>query len=476
MLRTRLLSTSTFRLTLLYLGVFSLSAVALLVGVYWMSVRFMERQTEETLEVERQGLLEHYSLGQIDQLVAAIEQRAQDDRASIYVLTTIGTNEKIAGNYNPVPLDQIQGEDDIWRFSISVLPHARRGPEIHAAMGLVTNLDNQYILVVGRDIEDKLHVQQMLRLAILTGGGIMIVLGLAGGFVMSRWMLHRLEIVNRTTAQIMAGDLGRRIAVRGSADEFDELGRNLNAMLERIERLLTGMRQVTDDIAHDLRTPLNRLRSRIEVALMGEPTAAETHDLLEATLRDADGLIDTFNALLAIARAETGALRSEYERFDLGEVARDVYELYEPLAEEKGIALRLDIDDGVAVDGHRQLVAQAVANITDNAVKYTPAGGEVVVRIRGGAQPELAVVDNGPGIPADQRDRAKQRFVRLDATRTSPGSGLGLSLVDAVAKLHEARFELEDNAPGLAVRLLFRPPLRPTPDLSVRRAPAPVPA
>ena len=466
MLRTRLLSTSTFRLTLLYLGVFSLSAVALLMGVYLLSVRFMERQTLETIASEVADLRDEASQHGILALGQTIAQRAasEPDRHSIYLLTDPSGKNRLAGNLEGLPQDPIT-TDDIWRFSVEVRGRgASRGPqrdneaeEPHQAIATLVQLRGGLLLLVGRDIEDKVHTQRLLRLAISLGGCAMLVLGLIGGYVLSRWMLHRLDVVNRTTAQIMAGDLGRRIRVRGVDDEFDELGRNLNAMLERIERLLTGMRQVTDDIAHDLRTPLNRLRSRIEVALMGELANAETRELLEATLRDADGLIETFNALLNIARAETGALRSEYERFDLTEVARDLFEMYEPLAEEKGITLTMDAQGPVMVEGHRQLIAQAIANLTDNAVKYTPEGGHVAVRTRAQPTPSITVADDGPGIPAPERERAKDRFVRLDATRSTPGSGLGLSLVDAVATLHEAKFELGDNAPGLAARLAFRP-------------------
>ena len=479
MLRTRLLSTSTFRLTLLYLGVFSLSAVALLMGVYFLSARFMERQTLETIAGDVADLRDEASQHGILALGQTIAQRAasEPDRHSIYLLTDPSGSNRLAGNLERLPQDPVI-TDDIWRFSVEV---RKRGPnrgdeaeEPHQAIAKLVSLRGGLLLLVGRDIEDKVHTQRLLRLAISLGGCAMLVLGLIGGYVLSRWMLHRLDVVNRTTAQIMAGDLARRIKVRGVDDEFDELGRNLNAMLERIERLLTGMRQVTDDIAHDLRTPLNRLRSRIEVALMGELESGETRELLEATLHDADGLIETFNALLNIARAETGALRSDYERFDLTEVGRDLFEMYEPLAEEKGITLTMDAHGPVMVEGHRQLVAQAIANLTDNAVKYTPAPGHVVVRTSAQPTPSISVEDDGPGIPAEERERAKDRFVRLDATRSTPGSGLGLSLVDAVATLHEARFELGDNAPGLKARLAFKAALASAGGESLLAEPAPL--
>ena len=475
MLRTRLLSTSTFRLTLLYLGVFSLSAVALLMGVYLLSVRFMERQTLEAIAGEVYDLRDEVAQYGLLALGQTIAQRAasEPDRHSIYFLGD-PQRHRLAGNLERLPPDPVIS-DDTWRFTVDVRVHGSQAREPHQAIAKVVPLRGGLLLLVGRDIEDKVHTQRLLRLAISLGGCGMLVLGLIGGYVLSRWMLHRLDVVNRTTAQIMAGDLGRRIKVRDVDDEFDELARNLNAMLERIERLLTGMRQVTDDIAHDLRTPLNRLRSRIEVALMGEPETFEARELLEATLRDADGLIETFNALLNIARAETGALRSDYERFDLTEVARDLFEMYEPLAEEKGIVLRLDEEGPVLVDGHRQLVAQAVANLTDNAVKYTPEGGHVMVRTGAQPGPRISVADDGPGIPAAERERAKDRFVRLDATRSTPGSGLGLSLVDAVATLHEASFELDDNAPGLVARLVFKPVRAAVPDPSLLVSPTMLP-
>ena len=279
------------------------------------------------------------------------------------------------------------------------------------------------------------------------GVGAIVVLGLVGGLILSRWMLARLERINRSTTRIMEGELGRRIAIRGNGDEFDDLAQNLNGMLDRIERLLAGMRQVSEDIAHDLRTPLTRMRSRIEVALMGTPDPDEWRGLLEQTLQDADRLIETFNALLAIARAEAGAQQGDWERLDLAEVARDVADLYEPLAEEAR-----STSSSTPAGRHHSLSSPARV---PGDCQCRGQCGEVHARRRHGhdrhlshPQPTVTITDTGPGIPAELRDHAKQRFVRLDAQRTTPGSGLGLSLVDAVAKLHEAKLTLEDNRPG----------------------------
>jgi signal transduction histidine kinase len=270
-------------------------------------------------------------------------------------------------------------------------------------------------------------------------------------------MLGRVDAINRTTRRIMAGDLSQRIALKGSRDEFDQLAANLNAMLDQIERLLGGMRQVTDNIAHDLRTPLNRLRSRIEVALLQQPGRAETRALLEATLADAQAMIATFNALLDIARAEAGSERGGFEAVDLAALSRDLADLYRPAAEDKQLTFQYRCAPGLQMRANRHLLAQALANLLDNAIKYTPPGGRVRLQVERGANgPLIAVADSGPGIPEADRERVLQRFVRLDGTRSTPGNGLGLSLVDAVAKLHGAELTLTDNRPGLKVSLAFR--------------------
>lgn len=456
---TRLLRSSTFRLTVAYLLIFSLSALALLVFVYVAGARYMERQTMETIEAEIQGLKEQASQGGLVGLIKIIEHRSQGDpdRLGIYLLTD-WTGHVLAGNLPEWP-DVPIGPNNILRFEVEARKAGGGGVVARPVVAEAFSLPGKFQLLVGRDISDKIRTQQLLLNAILLGGAVMVVLGLVGGFVMSRWTLARLERVNRTTAAIVAGHLDQRIEVEGGGDEFDELAVNLNRMLEQIQRLLAGMREVTDNIAHDLRTPLNRLRSRIEVALMTPLREEDIRELLESTVHDADGLIETFNALLNIARAEAGTQRSEWEPLDLSELARDVFELYEPLAEEKSIALTLEANADVPVIGNRQLIAQALANITDNAIKYTPVGGRVRVSTGTAPGPHLEVVDDGPGIPLDMRAKALERFVRLDADRSTPGNGLGLSLVSAVARLHDAELDLGDNAPGLKVRLTFKRPL-----------------
>ncbi len=436
--------------------------------VYVAAVDFMERQTEETIEAELQGLREQYrDLGMFG-LGRIIAQRAaaETEMDSIYLLID-DQGWTIAGNLDAWP----EAEDLVTnRVRFSIEPAGDLGPR--RFLGRTVQLDDARLLVA-RDVEDKLRTQALLVNAIGLGSGLMLVFGVIGGFVMSRWMLSRIETINRTTAQIMAGDLGRRISVEGSGDEFDELAANLNAMLERIERLMAGMREVTDNIAHDLRTPLSRLRSRLEVALMNEIDPKSARQLLEETVADAEGLIATFNALLSIARAEAGEQRASWERVELGALVHDIQELYEPLAEEREIDLRAESEPGVVVMGNRQMLAQALVNLTDNAIKYTPVGGRVTLRATrlesGGRQlPLLLVADSGPGIPPELRAKALERFVRLESDRSTPGNGLGLSLVSAVAQLHQATLELADNAPGLQVSLVFAPaPPAPAADQSL---------
>ena len=456
MLRTKPLSSSTFRLTLAYLGLFSLSAATVLAIVYMAGVRFMERQIHETILEETSWFLEQYAGAKLDNLRQAVDERAaaEPNRRAIYLLAD-RDGRQLAGNLDRFPPTVSQG-DGFSQFDVQVTERGQRLAIAHAALAHVVELKNGVRLLVGRDVNDNVQNERLMRLAILLGVGVMLILGLVGGLIMSRWMLARLERINRATARIIAGDLSQRIATEGANDEFDELARNLNAMLERIETLLLGMRQVSDDIAHDLRTPLTRMRSRIEVALMGDPDGADVQEVLSATLADADRLIETFNALLAIARAEAGTKQDDWDQVDLTALARDVIELYEPIAEERGITLRLLGGRGAVIKGHEQLVAQAIANLTDNAIKYTPEGGTVTLATTGTPLPAISITDTGPGIPAAQREQAKQRFVRLDAQRSTPGSGLGLSLVDAVAKLHGARLELGDAAPGLRASIVFR--------------------
>jgi signal transduction histidine kinase len=451
----RLLETSTFRLALIFLASFGISALALLGFLYHETAGFMAGQTEETIQAEIAGLKEQYHREGLNRLREVINLRSelQPHRSSVYLLVD-PFGRRVAGNLDRWP--EVAPEPDGWlTFAVEVTPDGEK-VEQRRARAKSFRLDEGFSLLVGREVEDRLQVEAQIRRTLGWGLALTLLLGLAGGFLMSRSMLGRVDAINRTTRRIMAGDLSQRIPLGGSRDEFDQLAANLNAMLDQIERLLGGMRQVTDNIAHDLRTPLNRLRSRIEVALLQQPGRAETRALLEATLADAQAMIATFNALLDIARAEAGSERGGFEEVDLTALGRDLADLYRPVAEDRQLTFEYHCLPGMALRANRHLLAQALANLLDNAVKYTPPGGCVRLDVgRGASGPVVTVTDSGPGIPEADRARVLQRFVRLDATRSTPGSGLGLSLVDAVAKLHGAELMLTDNRPGLKVSLAF---------------------
>jgi signal transduction histidine kinase len=446
----RLLETSTFRLALIYLALFGVSGLALLGYLYFATAGVMERQTAETIQAEIAGLYEQYRAEGLDRLRRVIERRsaAYPNRASVYLLAD-PLGRPIAGNLDRWP-NVGPGKDDWLQFTVEVRPQDAQAEQRRAlARGFL--LTGGFRLLVGREIEERIAIQSMLRQAIGWGLALTLLLGLVGGYVASRGMLSRVDAINRTTRRIMAGDLGQRIAVRGTRDEFDQLAENLNAMLSQIERLMEGMRQVTDSIAHDLRTPLSRLRARIELALMHEPGGQDTRGLLEETLADAEGMIQTFNALLDIARAEAGSDRAPFEEVDLETLCGGLADLYGPLADDKDLAFAFRCAPGLEVRANRHLLTQAIANLLDNAIKYTPPGGRVSLIAAPG--PVVTVADTGPGIPEAERERVLERFVRLEADRSTPGNGLGLSLVGAVAKLHGARLSLADNRPGLQVHL-----------------------
>jgi len=449
----KLLSTTTFRLALVYLALFLASASALLAYLYWNTAGFLARQTEETILAETSALASQYTDGGRAALVHAVITKARDPRQNLYLLEDQNGGE-LGGNLINWPLMAV--DTDGWMSFVYPRRTVEGEVEIHEAQAMMTRLPGGLRLLVGQDIEERRQLEAQITNALGWAVGAMIVLGILGGAIISRNLVSRIEDINRTAKDIMGGELSRRIPVTGAGDEIDQLAENLNDMLEQIERLMLGMRQVTDNIAHDLRSPLNRLRNRLEVTLMKPATQQEYAEALEKSIAEADELLGTFNALLLIARAEAGAARDGMDWVNLSGLAQDAAELYEPVTEEAGLALELDIQPGLEYRGHRELLAQAIANLLDNAIKHAggKAGGTTIrlsVHSRGTNSAEVTVSDDGPGIGVDDRDRVLSRFVRLEQSRNTPGSGLGLSLVNAVTRLHGGNLRLEDNEPGLRV-------------------------
>jgi signal transduction histidine kinase len=456
---TKLFRTTTFRLSLTYLALFSAAAIVAIFYIYWNTTVLLSRQLNQTIDAELKGLAEQYRAGGLDQLVRTVADRTQTPGNSLYLVAD-GEGRRLAGNLSAV-------SPDLWN-SLGPVEFVYRRPatdgvERRLAFANVFRLPSGYRLIVGRDIEDRRELARMVRSAMLWGLGVMALFGIGGGYWVSRKLLARIDALSDTTRTIMEGDLTGRLPVNGSGDELDRLSESLNLMLARIEQLMAGLREVSDNIAHDLKTPLNRLRNRVEGALRepyGEPVYREA---LERTIEEADGLIKTFNALLSIARIEAGAGGENRETLDVATLLRDVAELYEPVAEERGLVLKAEADAPVMVRADRQLLGQAIANLIDNAIKYGTAevarngsGAKPEVEVRAvakGPVAEIVVTDRGPGVPVADRERVLGRFVRLEASRSEPGSGLGLSLVAAVARLHGGSLRLEDNEPGLRVIL-----------------------
>ncbi len=448
------LRTVAFRIVLVYVVLFTVSAAALVAFAYWNTERALNVETDQTIEAEITGLSEQYQRQGLAGLTEIIISRSVRGGQALYLLTD-DEQHIIAGNLDSWPQTE-PASDGFIEFEYQ----RRVGSELQSyrARGRVFILTGGFELLVARDVHERYETERLFTTALPWSVALMLFLGVLGGGLISRNLLARLDSINRTSAEIMAGDLSRRIPVTTAGDEFDALAENLNRMLDRTERLMRGMRDVTDSVAHDLRTPLNRLRNRLESLLShGNGDTAQGREI-EAAVDETDRLIATFNALLLIAEAEAGVVREAMARVDLSQVIEGVAELYEPLAEEKDLALEIAPGGAASIRGNLSLISQALANLLDNAIKYTPPGGRVRVAVED--RPTgvaLTVADSGPGIPSGERARVVERFVRLEESRNSPGTGLGLSLVAAVARLHDARLELAENAPGLRATLIFPP-------------------
>ena len=449
----KLLRTTAFRLTLVYLAVFALFAAFVLVYFSWNTRRLITEQITETVDSEIRGLTDQFDQGGIRRLVFAIDARSVRPGSNLYLLTT-AAGEGLAGNVSSLTAGVLERQG--WtETSYRRLEDNDQGE--HHALVQIVQLPGGFRLLVGRDLEERERMQAIILNAGRWSLAILVALGIAGGVFVTRRVLKRVDAMTDTTQTIMRGDLSGRLPVAGTGDELDRLAGNLNAMLERIEALMHGLKEVSDNIAHDLKTPLTRLRNRCEEALRSTQNESEYRAALETTIEESDALIRTFNALLMIARAESGQSPDAMSEFDAAEVARGIGELYEPVADEKGIALKVEAPAAAMLRGNRELVSQALANLVDNAIKYTAptivngARPEILVKAAAGEGDRilLTVSDAGPGIPEADRGRAMERFVRLEQSRSLPGSGLGLSLAQAIAHLHGGELKLEDNKPGL---------------------------
>ena len=449
----KLFRATAFKLTLVIFGLSVVGSAVVLGVVAWQVIKLVDAETQQTIAEQAKGLAEQYDAGGVRRLGEVIDKRSHQPGSSLYLLTN-NAGEPLAGNVAQLPpgvLDQVGVVDTPYETVDESAPGRR-------ALARIFALPGGFRLLVGRDLGDRARIGAVMVRAMAVSLIFFAALAALGALFVARRVLNRIDAMNRSARAIMAGDLTLRLPVSGSGDELDRLAAGLNDMLARIAELMTGLREDSDNIAHDLRTPLTRLRNHAEAALLSADDPAAYRVALERTIEESDGLIRIFNALLAIARAEAGAESAGVGAFDIGEAVESVAELYAPVAEENGATLKVEATRGLMVVGNRELIGQAVANLIDNAVKHGAPEDEAaakteisVVARRDGASVAIEVADHGPGIPADDRARALERFVRLEGARSRPGSGLGLSLVAAVMRMHGGALRLDDNSPGLKV-------------------------
>lgn len=439
------------RWALVYLMLFGVSVGAVLGFVYWRTASLILERTEAAIMADMAYFAGQYNEGGPEQLLEAVAERSRNTPGGVYQLTDF-TGRPLAGNLDHFP--EISADKKNF-FEFMFEATVAGGFRDHPVRARFVVLTGGLRLLAGRDIEQLHQVQGFMRQALGIALVLALMLGMASGYLMSRNMLRRIENVNKTSRAIRSGHLDERIPLKGSGDEFDNLARELNSMLDRINHLMNEMREVTDNIAHDLKTPLTRLQAGLEDALRTGHGGDEAIEAMRAGVSEADVLLDMVNGLLNLSRTEAGAGRDEMELLEIGDLLRDLADLYEPAAAEAGISLNTELAKKHQVKVNRQIISQAVSNLLDNAIKYAALGGQEqgaqigLELAENNTRIEIIVSDNGPGIPEADRERVIERFVRLDASRSQPGAGLGLSIAAAAARLHDGLLRLEDNSPGL---------------------------
>lgn len=461
-MRLKLVNTTAFRLSLIYALMFSLISTGAITFLYWNSAKEIRNQTDYQLQVETDALMELHAKGQISALSREMNQLNTDGHSKffLYALQTrdqFDFVEEIQPGVSLLEGQSIFGTVPL-KSVISVPESATTDPEQFdkPARVLVTALPNGYQMLVGTDLESRQDLLERMLNVIITLIILVFTLALAGGALIGYSVLRRINNVRQTAGEIIEGDLSQRMQVTKKNDEFDRLSTVLNTMLSRIEQLMQSMHQVTDNLAHDLRNPLNRLRNRLEVSLIENPDKEGYQQVQQEAIHDIDDIIRTFNALLSIAQAESGKHDHDWALIDLKPFIEEVGELYAIVAEESDITFNNDIKESRYILGDHQLLAQTITNLLDNAMKFTPKGGRIdLITHFENRKAIIEIADSGHGIPEDKREEVFERFIRLDSARSTPGNGLGLSLVKAVVERHNGTIELKDNHPGLRVILSF---------------------
>jgi signal transduction histidine kinase len=443
----RILRTSSFRLTLLYAGLFAASVLILFGFMYWATDVYMSDSLAAAVDSDIAEFEHCLQVGGSAALAALVKDRLRHTpQGPMYYLLQDPTGKVIAGDLPP-----FHGGEG--RFDLSVAGSDAPSAAVYGH-GIILP-DGEY-LMVGVDALPRREMRKLILRVFGWSSAVTLMLAFGGGVLMSGSTLRRIETISRAARDIMSGDFSKRIPVRGVDDEFDHLSASLNAMLERNEAALESVRQVSNDIAHDLRTPLTRLHQRLELAQRRARSVEDWQRAAEGCISDMDAILETFGALLRIAQIESGMPTRRFAKVDLSELLRTVIEVYQSMAEERGQHFTADIGYGLTVWGDSELLAQMVANLLENAMKHSPRGASIgLTTSESPGATVVAVIDTGPGIPVAERRPVFQRFYRLESSRSTPGSGLGLSLVQAIAALHQVSIELTDNDPGLRVTLRF---------------------
>jgi signal transduction histidine kinase len=448
--RIRLLRTTSFRLSALYAVLFGASAMVLIGVIYWIAIDALRQPLVAAVDGEIATLADIARTGGAGQAAEAIERRlASGGRLTTFYLLQDAGGAKLAGN--------IPGMTPTTGWVELPLPgQSDNDDDGHQLLARGAMLAGGEFLLVGADGYRLSELREAILGAFGWGLTVTILLAIIGGATLSAGFLRRIDEINRTARAIIAGRLGDRVPARGTRDELDQLAQNFNEMLDRIQALMESLRQVSNDVAHDLRSPLSRLRQRLEAARAGARSAEDYEAAVDQAIAEVDSILATFAALLRIAQIEAGTRQAAFAAVDLSEIFRRVADAYAAVAEDRGQTLVATIAPGLTILGDRELLVQMLANLVENAIRHTPAGTTIALDLVGGAGGVLGRIrDDGPGIPAGVRAKVFQRFYRLEASRTTPGSGLGLALVAAVAELHRIRLELADNNPGLSVSLSF---------------------
>jgi signal transduction histidine kinase len=456
----RLVKTFTFRLALVYVGLFSLSVILLFAFIYTFAQNYAQNQIDESIKQQYSYLLSAYK----ENGSAGVEERikqliAEDDESKEIYLVANKDYEKLSGNLNEWPINakkvgNFEKEGEWISFHIESAKNIPVGIEVKA---LAIPLSKWRWLLVGQSTKGYEKIQQVIVQTFWASLFVTLAMALLGAIVMTRSVMNRINIINRSAHAIMHGNLSTRIPFTKGGDEFDDLSSNLNEMLDRIEILLSSISLFANNIAHDLRSPLNRIINRLEEGLRTLSADNPSRDLLEKNIYDMHGLVATFNSILKISELEAGTDLREFAPVDMQLVIADLVEFYEPIASDKGITLTHSLHEPLVISGERNLLGQAFANLIDNAIKFTPKAGSVSIWGEpNGDLMDIIVADTGSGIPESYREKVFEKFFRLEQSRNTKGNGLGLSLVAAIARIHNATILLEDNHPGLKVHFKAR--------------------